>query len=156
MPGKRLVVLALAARHGRVGYVLLVDGEPKDWRLSHLASQSSRLASGQLEGWLGRYDPDAVVLEDYRKAGRKSRKTQMILKALQRTSIRSGAVTVALERKQPYPNKFIEARELAERFPAFSAWVPKRPKLWQREPRNLVYFEALALLTQSVFVADEE
>ena len=156
MPVKRLVVLALAARHGRVGYVLLIDGVPKDWRLSRMASQCSRLATARLEGWIGRYDPDAIVLEDYRSAGRKSRKTQAILKALHRAARKSSAVTVSLTREQNHPNKFAEAAALAERFPDLAAWLPRRPKLWEREPRNLVYFEALALAVQSVFLPDED
>ena len=156
MPVKRLVVLALAARHGRVGYVLLIDGAPKDWRLSRRASQSSQSATICLENWINRFDPDAIILEDYRTAGRKSGKTQAILKALYRAASNSSAVTVAHAREQHYPNKFAEAQALAERFPDLAAWLPRRPRIWEREPRNLVYFEALALAAQSVFFPDED
>ena len=62
----------------------------------------------------------------------------------------------SLTRQQAYPNKFFEANDLAERFPELAAWVPKRPKLWEREPRNLVYFEALALAVQSGFLPQQD
>ena len=70
-------------------------------------------------------------------------------------SPKSSAVTVSLTREQNQPNKFAEAAALAERFPDLAAWLPRRPKLWEREPRNLVYFEALALAVQSGFIAND-
>lgn len=149
MRAKQLAVLALAVRCGRVGYVLIVDGLAKDWALSRAASLGSRAASAHLAEWIDRFDPNVIVLEDHRSAHRKAQKTRAILKALHRRAGTSQAFVASLVRQQAYPNKFFEANDLAERFPELAAWVPKRPKLWEREPRNLVYFEALALAVQS-------
>lgn len=156
MGAKRLVVLALAVRSSRVGYVLLIDGTATDWRLSRTASHDGRAAVAHLKAWVGRFNPNAIVLEDHRSTCRKSRKTRSILQSLHRAAKRSPACVAALSREQHYPNKFSEARDLAERFPELAAWVPERPKLWEREPRNLVYFEALALAVQSGFLPQKE
>lgn len=113
------------------------------------------MAAARLDAWMRQFDPSVVVLEDYRSANRKSRKTRALLKALQRTAHRSPAMVVPLRREQHHCNKFDEAHALGERFPELAAWVPRRPKLWEREPRNLVYFEALALAVQSGFIAND-
>ena len=155
MNARRLTVLALAARCSRVGYVLIVDGLAKDWALSRVASLDPQAASTYLAGWIDRFNPNVIVLEDYQSAGRKADRTKTILKALQHTAATSSAVVTSLVREQTYPNKFVEAHDLVERFPELAAWVPRRPRLWEREPRNLVYFEALALAVQSGVLPNE-
>ena len=52
---------------------------------------------------------------------------------------------VAVQRVQRFANKHEEAKALVERFPDILPWKPKRPEIWETEPRNMVYFEALAL-----------
>lgn len=148
-------MLALAVRASRVGYVFLIDGELKDWHLSQKASLSSTLAKERMTEWLEYFSPDVVVIEDHHTAGRKSRKTRAIIKALLRTARISGVFIATVKREQHYPNKFVEARDLARRFPELTYRLPKRRKLWQREPRNLVYFECLALAIQSGCVEEE-
>lgn len=156
MGAERLVVLALAVRSSRVGYVLLIDGTARDWRLSRAASNDGRAAYAHLTTWIERLNPNAIVLEDHRNAGRKSRKTRAILKSLRHAARRSSACVTVLRREQNYPNKFVEAQDLAGRFPELAAWVPEHPRLWERESRNLVYFEALALAVQSGFLPEED
>ena len=43
------------------------------------------------------------------------------------------------------PNKYADAAALAQEFPQIGPWLPKRRRAWEPEPRNIIYFEALAL-----------
>ena len=35
---------------------------------------------------------------------------------------------------------------IAAEFPQIEAWLPRRRRAWEPEPRNIIYFEALALV----------
>ncbi|MCR9195130.1 MAG: hypothetical protein NXH88_10375 [Hyphomonas sp.] len=156
MTHDRLVVMALAARYGRVGYVVIVDGMPIEWQLSKRASQDTERASNRLADWINEHGPNAIVVEDHRSADRKSDKTRSILAALQQTAKSSVAMTVTIAREQHHPNRYAEAAHYARRFPNLAPWLPKRPRPWKREPHNLVYFEALALAEQAGFLPAEQ
>ena len=155
MRPRRKTVLALAVRASRVGYVYLVDGKATDWHLSEQASKSPAMTKRRMSEWLRQFKPDVVVLEDHRTATRKSGKNRAIIKALLRTAQKHNTKVVELRREQHYPNRYDEARELAELFPELAAWRPDKPEPWVREPRNLVYFECLALALQSDLVPGE-
>jgi len=49
-----------------------------------------------------------------------------------------------------YANLYVEAESLAEQFPDLKPCLPAKPQIWHNEPRQLVYFEALALLKQAL------
>lgn len=155
MRHRRMVVLAVAVRADRLGYVLLIDGQPRDWRISRKACLSPKAARAATDNWIKRFEPTVIVLEAHGKARRKSQKTRSIIRSVRRSARRSSALVSVVERRQHHPNKFSEAAALVDRFPEMSSVVLKRPKLWQREPRNLVYFEALALAVQSGFIEAE-
>lgn len=155
MPVRRAVILAVAVRASRVGYVLLVDGTVKDWRISEGPAEATGAARVAMKKWIDQFDPDVIVLEDHHFATRKADKTRRIIKALYRTAKRSTALVAQVTRVQDYPNKFIEAKALARRFPELKPLVPSPHRIWEREPRNLVCFEALALADQSGFLPPE-
>ena len=48
-------------------------------------------------------------------------------------------------RRRRHDNKYAEAAALAEQFPILGPWLPKPRQLWETEPREILYFEALAL-----------
>ena len=156
MRRKRLVVLAVAARSGRVAYVLLIDGRLKQWQRSCNAALTNKLAAKAMAKWISECDPDVIVLEKHQTANRKSDTTQGIIRALYRAAKHSPATVTQVVRVQHYPNKFIEALALAQRYPELKPSVPDRNRLWEREPRNLVFFEAVALAGQSGFLPEEE
>ena len=150
-----MVALAIAVRANRIGYVLLIDGLPRDWRISRKACLSQKAAGAATDDWIKRFDPTVIILEVHGTARRKSQKTRSIIKSVHRAARRSSALVAAIERRQLHPNKFAEAAALVDRFPELSSVVLKRPKLWHREPGNLIYFEALALALQSGFIDAE-
>ncbi|MDA4846407.1 hypothetical protein [Hoeflea poritis] len=156
MRRRRLVVLAVAVRAGRVARIVFVDGKVKDWRISEGPAEATKAANTAMTKWLERFDPDIVVLENHHTAKRKAHKTRRIIKALYRVAKRSTVLVAQVTRAQDYPNKFVEAKSLAGRFPELKPLVPSRHRIWEREPRNLVCFEALALADQSGFLPPED
>ena len=146
----KVKVLAVAAATGRIGYVFLVDGELRDWQLSKKAATSVELASAYADNWITTLHPDVVVTEDIRKRSSKGRKTRALIASVSEITTKRCLLDVKVPRSSAYANKYEEADALGKRFPELAAWVPKKPKVWETEPKNTVYFEALALALQAM------
>ena len=138
-------VLAVAAASGRVGYVFLIEGKLYDWRLSRKASRRPEEAAKRAEIWIRRLQPEVVVMEKIDGASRKSERTRAIIAAIAEVAANEYVYDVAVSRPRSHANKYEEAAALAERFPELRPWVPRPRKLWESEPRDVTYFEALSL-----------
>lgn len=143
---KPFKTLSVAASSGKVGFVLLIDGELKDWGLSIKASKSPTLAANKAQQWIAFYQPDVVITELVTKHSRKSQHNQQVIQAIAQTVIKSDAQHIEAERIQTYDNKYVEAQTLAEQYPAIANWLPKPRKLWEAEPKNMVLFEAISII----------
>lgn len=142
---KRLKVLAIAAATGRVGYAFIIGGKLMDWGQSRKASKSPDLAAKQAELWIGQLKPDVVVTEKESAISTKGTKTWQIISALARVASNAKLLDVTVFRERDFKNKYEEAEYLGQRFPEISAWIPRKRKIWEPEPRNTILFEALAL-----------
>lgn len=143
--------LALAVRYGRVGYVFFKNGKPRDWALSCKAYKSNANTAAQTGCWIAKFDPDVVIIEDPDAARRKGRNTKSRLRAMLRVAEKSPALIAKTPRKQRHKNAYAEAQALAEQFPELAEKLPVR-HFYDTEPRNLVYFEAIALAQSAGFV----
>lgn len=147
MQGNRRV-LSLAARTGRIGCVYLMNGELKDWALSCKGSMSKENASEVFKQWIDHYSPDTIISENPDTATRKSSQQKTILKVFADIAEDSPALNILVSRQKTHKNIFVEAVALAERYPLIKDKVPKHPPIWMPEPRNTIYFEALAMAEQ--------
>jgi hypothetical protein len=143
-------VLSIAARSGRIAYVFFDGSELKAWSTSRKGSKNARTASAVVGGWIAEFVPDIIIVEDYRTATRKGRNTKAIIRAIENVAKNTSAGICVVDRKQMFKNNIDEARQFAQQYPELKAWVPDRPKLWESEPRNIIYFEALALAKQAL------
>ena len=143
MPGFK--VLSLAVATGRVGHVFFVDGRLAHWSLSANASRSPALAAKQVDKWIAKFQPDVVVNEKLSVSSRKGKQTKSLIAAMVQTASGAKVNDIVVPRVQAYENKYQEAAALAERFLIIAPWLPKRPRIWESEPRNMILFEALAL-----------
>lgn len=143
-------VLSIAARSGRIAYVFFDGVELKAWSTSRKGSKNARAASVVVGSWIAQFVPDVIIVEDYRTATRKGRNTKAIIRAIENVAKNTSAGTCLVNRKQMFKNNIDEAREIAKQYPELKAWVPSKPKLWESEPRNIIYFEALALAKQAL------
>jgi len=143
-------VLSIAARSGRIAYVFFDGMELKAWSTSRKGSKNARAASAVVGSWIAQFVPDVIIVEDYRTATRKGRNTKAIIRAIENVAKNTSAGTCLVNRKQMFKNNIDEAREIAKQYPELKAWVPSKPKLWESEPRNIIYFEALALAKQAL------
>ena len=145
MPMAVLRMLAIAAASTRVSYVFLIGGKLKDWRISEAAAQSPQKAAEHVQKWINELKPDVVVNEKAEEAAKKGDKTKGLIGAIARTAAHNYVLDVSVKREHDFRNKYEEAEELAERYPDIKAWLPKRRRFFDNEPRNTVLFEALSL-----------
>ncbi|MCE8540134.1 hypothetical protein KBY27_21945 [Ruegeria pomeroyi] len=143
MAGLRM--LSVAAASGRVGYVYLVGGRLKDWRMSGKAAESPSAAAEQTQKWINRLKPEVVVTEKPEEAAKKGEKTKEIIGAIARTAEHNYVLDVSVKREHDFANKYEEAEALVKRHPEIEAWLPKKRRFFDNEPRNTVLFEALSL-----------
>lgn len=148
--GVRLRVLAIAAATGRIGYVYLIGGKLRDWSLSRKASKSPKLAAEQAVVWIKTLRPDVVVVEKISRTLTKGQKTKWLIEAIATVANNANVLDIAVTRISEFKNKYEEAAALGERFPEIKAWVPRKRRIWEPEPRNTTLFEALALATAVV------
>ena len=137
-------ILAVAVASGRVGYVLLVGEKLKDWHVSYTAPKSPTTAAELAQKWINQLEPDVVVTEKAEGAAKKGRKTKAIIGAIARTAEHNYVLDVSVVRAHDYANKYEEAAALAAQYPAIQAWLPKKRRFFDNEPRNTVLFEALS------------
>ncbi len=139
-----LRILSIAAGTGRIGYVFFVGKKMKSWGISRKASSSPQLAAKKTRQWIKILGPDVVVSEKITKTSTKGRKTKTLIAAIAQVASRHELLDVSVRRDQQYDNKYIEANALAGEVPEIKPWLPKKPRIWETESRNMVYFEALA------------
>jgi len=152
MRASRHKILALAARYGRIAYVYIRNGQPRDWALSCKGYKTTGNAASATGAWIAKFDPDVVIIEDPTTIKRKGRNTRARLVSMVRVAEQSSALVAKAQRVQNHRNAYLEAKALAEAFPQMADKLPER-RFFDTEPRNLVYFEALALAQAAGFLA---
>lgn len=124
----------------------------KDWRISHKAARNARDGVYVLRRWLAIYEPDIVVCQNPDTAGRKSARNVAILKAMARAIEDEDVLDLLVARRFQYRNIYEEAVVIARRYPALKHKLPNKPRIWETEPRRIIYFEAMAF---ALVVLDE-
>ncbi len=146
----RLKVLAIAAATGRIGCVFLIGGKLKHWAMSVKASKSPEMAANQTTKWIDEFEPEVVITEKITKRSHKGKLTKQLIAAIAKVAENRYLNDIVIPRAQNFQNKYEEAKELANQYPDILPWLPKRPRIWESEPRNMIYFEALALALEVI------
>ena len=135
--------MGIAINSSKLGLAYLVDGELMDWKVSTDVIRNEETAFEQAQKWIGFYELNAVVLEaleDTRKGERAHRLQQAVVRAADLLG-----VPVVFGQRGAAANKYAAAAALADEFPQVAPWLPEQPKLWEKEPRFIILFEALSL-----------
>lgn len=139
-------ILAIAASTGRVGCVFIVGGRLVDWWTSDKASRSPNDAAELAKKWIAHYRPDAVVTEKTSSAEKKGQAAKAVTEAIANVAAdHVDVLDISVVHTQEFKDKYEEASVLAEQYPDLKPWLPKKRRFFDREPRNIVIFEALAL-----------
>lgn len=117
----------------------------EDWRVSHKAARTPGDGVSVLRNWMAIYEPDIVISQNPDSAGRKSARNVSILKAMARVTSDADVLDLLVTRRYVYRNIYEEAAEITRRYPILKHKLPKKPRIWETEPRKIIYFEAMAL-----------
>ncbi len=139
----RLLSVAVASR--KIAFVFLIDGCLKDWQLSRAGGMSAPKGRSFLRTAIAQCKPDLVVIENPYGPTRKYGRPHEILLAMAQDLADSTTPHRLVMRAQAYANKYEEAAALAKQFPEIAPWLPKPRRIWDNEPTEMIYFEALAL-----------
>lgn len=145
MTGKRRV-LAFSAASGRVAHVLVVKGHIKGLGMSRKASTGPGEARAYAAKQIEQARPDIVITEKLLARARKGAKTRGIIEAMRSVAELADVDSIAVVRGQAHANRFVEAQDLARRYPMLQPYLPNPRRLWDPEPKALIYFEALSLI----------
>ncbi len=137
--------MAFAADHYRIGYAVLTDGELHDWGLSEKAAGSQADAAMKAERWIKLYRPDLILTEAMTPQSRKGGHARQLVDALAEQALQSGALHQSVMRVQQFANKYEEIEAICLRYPQIKLWAPEPRKFFEKEPRETIYFEAIAL-----------
>lgn len=138
-------LLSIAAASGRVAYVYLEKHQLVDFALSYKASETPTDAARYARKWIELLNPDVVITEKITKHSNKGDNTRALIGAMAREAANHELKDISVVRLQHYPNKYVEAEVYVKRYPDLHAVQPRRPKIWESEPANMTYFEAIAL-----------
>jgi hypothetical protein len=142
--------MAVSVRTGRIAFVLLKDGKLVDWELSRKAAVSAVLAATQAQVWIDQCQPEVFVTQKLTSDCTKSLASQAKIRAIAEVAAENPVMDVSVKRQRRFANQYLEAEALSKRFPQLVRHVPRKPKLWQTEPRTIAYFEALALACEVI------
>lgn len=149
MAPKNQRALAIASRSGRLGCVVVDDGDLVIWDTSEKGAGSVNAAAVKLKEWIAEFNPDVLVTENPDAPGRKHGLQIDILKRFNSIGQELSIASLVVRRRQSHRNAYEEASELAGQFPDLSAMVPEKPPIWGSEPYNLILFEALVLVREA-------
>ena len=91
------------------------------------------------------YHPDLILTEMLTPQCRKGAHTRKIIEVLAETARQSGASHQTVMRVQQHANKYEEIDAICLRYPQIRLWAPEPRKFFDKEPRETIYFEAIAL-----------
>lgn len=144
MTGRR-TKLAVAVASGVMAYVYLVDEDLKDWGSWRSQTADHGKARSLIRDLIARYEPETVVTEDPDRDCAKAGDALKLLQVIAQDARDQAGHHVRIVRNQSDQTKHDEAKSLAARFPAFAPMLPEEPKLFVREERRMILFEALSL-----------
>lgn len=138
-------MLAVAVRRDQACAVCLQGRKLKDWTVSHKAARSADDALEVLGRWMAIYRPEIVISQNPDSATRKSARNRAILRAIGRAIADEDVLDLLVTRTFAYDNIYEEAVAIVARYPELRHKLPTKPKIWETEPRRIIYFEALSL-----------
>lgn len=143
-----LSYLAFAAGYRRVSFVLIEHGQLATWHTSCVAAREPAGAARFARDFIDLLDPDVIVMEDVAEGSLKGETALTLLEAIRKEAECSKAQLLLLKRELAFRTRRSEAEHLVRHYPDLADKVPKR-KFCEREPHQMVLFEALAFAHQA-------
>ena len=137
--------LAIAVMNDRVGYVYCVGDNLLDWGMSVEAAKNIDAIFRQVSVWIRSYRPATVITEECTAMSRKGTRTRALIEAVGAAARDLGVKHEGVVRIRRFKNKYEEAGSIAIQYPELLDWIPKKRRAWETEPRDTIYFEAIAL-----------
>ena len=90
------------------------------------------------------------MTEDVHSVARKGSQSRLITTVIAKVFEDASGIDMRVRRVNAFTNKFEDAEDLSRRYPEALPLLPKRPPIWLPEPRDMGYFDALALVDHCI------
>jgi len=145
---KPKTIMVFSAHHNRIGFCFLIDRQPMDWQIAHVAAKSPDTTKYKIQEWLKFYSPDLVITEDCQSSSRKGRIAQRLILAIKQAVYETDIEHVEVMRTQPFANKYEQIDRLCLKYPQLKVVQPKKRKIYDPEPAYVTVFEAVVMAEQ--------
>ena len=162
--GSRLLAIAPCVQG--IGFIVFDDAEtPIDWGVRWIRTEKNAKGLAWVAGLIARYQPDAVVFEDYRDEGsRRAPRIAALLASIEGLAKKRGIETARYSRRDLQrrfqANDAMTKQEIAtviaDRLPELAPRLPAPRRIWLPEHANLSLFDAAALALTHYAAIDGE
>lgn len=161
---KYKLVLAIDPAPRRFGFALFeTPNEPLDWGVCEVRFQKNRKCFEKIRKMILNYEPEVVVLEDWRGDGsRRDRRICSLLDEIHRF-LQIRGIRVFRYSRSEIQNVFIQfgvktkfgiAKMICERLPVFQRRLPPERKPWMCEDSRMHIFDAVSLALTYYFLEE--
>ncbi|MEQ9180457.1 MAG: hypothetical protein RIF44_17335 [Nitratireductor sp.] len=149
-------ILALAVASGFMVVIVMHKGQLAHWQRWRDKAACPPKARSAFRTVVAQYRPDVIVCEDPDRRCRKSGASLRLLRTLAQAADDEAVRSIRLPRIYAYRNRYEEAVALCDRFPEFELWRPKRWGSYERAPKDIIFFEALAFAAVVMDAPDDD
>jgi hypothetical protein len=137
--------MAFAVAYRKVGVILLEGMELTYCDISTKAAKECGFTKKFAQDMIAMLKPDIVITEDIEAATHKGQHTKQVTSVIADIAENSDALDVSVARERRFKNKYEEAAHYVAKYPQLAPLEPKPRRLFDKEPRTTVIFEAVAL-----------
>lgn len=148
-------ILSLAVASGFLVVIVLRQGRLDHWQRWQDKTACPPQARSDFRTVVALYQPDIIVCQDPDRRCRKTGASLRLLRTLAQAADDEAVRSIRLPRVYAYRNRYEEATALCARFPEFERWRPQPWASYQRAPKELIFFEALAFAVMVMDAPDE-
>lgn len=154
--------LAIDPTKSGFAFVVLEGSEHLvDWGVAKVFAESEEAFLVRLDGFIARYQPDALILEGEEKSRRPQRVRRLLDAATWFTTAKDILVVPVTGRQvdRAFPaaaSKWDRADELVKRFPELLPRLPVRRKPWMSEDERINIFDALSFALTALAALEDQ
>ena len=169
MRGRSLAIertLAIYPSTRGFGFVVFEGiSSPIDWGIKQFRENKNTQTVVEASRLMRRYEPDALILEDYKGSGsRRAKRIEQLISLIGEVAQERGVRTFRYSRSMirqcfrewDAKSKDDIARAIVSALPLFKAQLPPRRRIWMSEDSRMGIFDAISLIFTHLYFRESK